>query len=187
MSMPEAIPDMNFKRIEDRTEAIEADAMKVPELWDDLQKDREAQKYFLNNFRKTFNVSLSLSLVGRTMRDYNRWKFSDIYFVHEYNGIHDQWKNKIMASAATRAVGYLTSCDPKAPTVSGYVEDAAGVPIYSGADSRLSMRFLETLYPEFSPKTEVTVNNQPVREIAEDDDGATAGDIYSQMVQRKSA
>lgn len=185
MNLPSAVPSINLSAIEKRTEDKEQAAMKTPELWAALEADRQTQEYFLNNFRKTFNISLSLALVSASFGDYRRWQTTDIHFVTLYNDIHDEWKSRIMASAATRAVGYLSKADPSNPTSSGFVEDAAGTPIYEGADSRLSLRFLETLHPEFSPKQDINLHDaREMREIEEGDTGADAGDIYADVIKR---
>jgi hypothetical protein len=184
--LPSMVNEGLLVGILEKTNALESTALTQPEKWQDLTDDRAMQESFLSHFRKTFNISLSLTLVGSVYKEFNRWKQTEIYFVEKYNGIHEEWKARIMSSAASRAVGYYTACDPKNPTVSGFLEDATGNPIVQGADSKLTMAFLAAAHPEsFNPRVDITANAPPpIRDINPEDDGATAADIYSQLVKK---
>ena len=187
LSLPSEVDQVSFSGIETRTQDIEEQALDDPAAWAVLTADRQTQEYFLNNFKKTFNISLSLSLVSKGWSDFSRWRSTDIHFVQQYNDIHKHWQSRVMASAASRAVGYTTKCDPKTPTVSGLLEDAQGSVIYQGADSKLTVAFLAASHPEqFGTKTDVTINTSPaIRDITPDDDGSTAADLYGQLMNNK--
>lgn len=186
MRLPSEVPDHSLTAIEERTEKLEAEALQDTTMWPALTADRLTQEYFLNNFRKTFNISLSLTLVNASWNDFQRWRSTEIHFVGQYNGIHKHWQARVMASAASRAVGYTTKCDPNHPTVSGLTEDAEGSVIYAGADSKLTMAFLAASHPEqFNPRTDINVNTPPPpRDITPDDDGSTAAEVYADLVKK---
>jgi len=173
-----------YPSIEAATDKLEVKAVESPEDWDSLTIDRAMQNEFLIHFASSFNITLSLARAGAKPHQLMRWRNTELCFVREYNDIHNEWKSKLITSAMTRAVGYLSPCDPRNPTTSGYREDAAGTPIYEGADSRLTLRMLEAHFPEtYSPTLAITNPAALLTiKIPDDASGADAADAYAQLV-----
>lgn len=187
IKVPTEVPALLLPGIQAATELLESNAIEDADHWRALSIDRDLQDVFLTHFSKNFNLSLSLTLAGAKPHQLMRWRSTEIEFTQRYNDIHSEWKAKLITSAMTRAVGYLSPCDKDHPTVSGYVEDAAGTPIVQGADSRLTLRMLEAHFPEtYSQKIDIGGSTDgALLEITDDMDAATAADAYAMIALGK--
>lgn len=143
-------------------EAIEAESVRLEEIatkkggkdWQEFSQDLQSQQRFIEHFRKTFSVRLSLKYVDLPHHRYNKWRATSISFVKDYNDIIESWADDIYTSAATRAKGHLLVDES---TESGYAEDAEGTPIWHGANDKLATMFLKAMYPEqFNDKIELS-------------------------------
>ncbi len=187
VSVPTEVPELMYPSIEAATDTLEEKAVSCPEDWASLTEDRAMQTEFLIHFSASFNITLSLARSGAKAHQLMRWRTTELSFVRQYNDIHSEWKSKLITSAMTRAVGYLSPCDPRNPTTSGYREDATGTPIYEGADSRLTLRMLEAHFPEVYSQ-QLTLNPGggaiPI-DIPADATGEEAADAYALVVGQR--
>jgi hypothetical protein len=185
VKVPTEVPELLYPSIEAATEQLEDKATQTPADWDALQIDRQMQSEFLQHFAASFNITLSLARSGAKAHQLMRWRTTELNFVRQYNDIHNEWKSRLITSAMTRAVGYLSPCDPRNPTTSGFREDAAGTPIYEGADSRLTLRMLEAHFPEtYSQNINLSnqTNTSGLSLIPDDATGEEAADAYALVV-----
>lgn len=152
MQLPRQIHPGGFKAIREKSEELEAKAIRLGgKHWDAYDQDRQKQNIFLEVFRKTFSVKNSIKACGVEYYTYKNWKANSIYFVETFNDIIDEWHEEIFTSAAQKARGYLIKDEA---TESGYGEDADGTPIYHGADSNIQRIFLKAMYPDqFAERT----------------------------------
>jgi len=181
IAIPTEVPTLLFPSIEAATEQLEGKALSCVDTWAQLAADRKMQEDFLASFSSTFNISISLARSGAKTHQLARWRSTELQFAKDFNDIHAEWKGRLITSAMTRAVGHLSKCDPQHPTKSGYREDAAGTPIYEGADSRLTLRLLEAHFPEVYSQ-QITLNQSPnvlLASIADDATGEEAADAYA--------
>ena len=185
IKVPTEVPELLLPSIEKATDALEEKALDSRSAWDILTLDREIQQTFLECFASSFNISLSLARSGAGQHQLMRWRNTELGFVRQYNDIHAMWKTKLISSAMTRAVGYLSPADPSNPTTSGYREDAAGTPIYEGADSRLTLRMFEAHFPEVYSQ-QINLNGggdaAALLVIPEDATGEDAADAYAMII-----
>jgi len=181
IAVPTEVPELLLPSIEEATNTLEEKAVATLEDWDNLTQDRYMQEEFLNAFRKSFNISLSLARSGAKQHQLMRWRNTELSFVRDYNNIHSEKKAELITSAMGRAIGYKSFCDPSHPTTSGYREDAAGNIIYEGADTRLTLRLLEAHFPDVYSQ-QIILNQSPnaaLASIADDATGEEAADAYA--------
>jgi len=146
MSLPRMIHENAYEHIKAESIRLEEYATKLGgQHWQDFSRDIQNQNDFLDTFRKTFSVKMSIKMADIEYRIYQKWRRTSIHFVQTFNGIIEEWHDDIYVSAATRAKGYLIAADD---TESGYQEDAEGNPIFHGADSKLTTMFIKAMYPE---------------------------------------
>lgn len=156
-SLPRMIHPLGFDTIEAETIRLEEIATKRGgEAWQTFSRDLQNQMAFMEHFRKTFSVRLSLKFLDLPYSCYAKWRRTSISFVKDYNDAIETWADDIYTSAATRAKGHLQADDS---TESGYVEDAEGTPIWHGANDKLSTMFLKAMYPEqFNDKIDMNMS-----------------------------
>jgi hypothetical protein len=184
IAVPTETPELMYPTIEAATNKLEDAAVQSPAEWDKLTIDRQMQNEFLTHFKTSFNITIALARSGAKQHQFMRWRNTELSFTKAYNGVHTAWKARLITSAMTRAVGYLTPCSPSNPTISGYREDAAGTPIFEGADTRLTIKMLESHFPEvYSPSLNVTTTAlHAITAIPDDATGEEAADAYARLV-----
>ncbi len=139
---------------------IEAEALKAEEratraggeAWQSFSTDIQKQELFLETFQKTFSIKHSLKAADVAQSAYSRWRSASIYFVKMFNEVIELWHDDIYTSAAVKARGWYKRDET---SDSGYVEDAEGMPIYFGADTKIMSMFLKVMHPEFKDKLEL--------------------------------
>lgn len=180
ISVPTAVPALLLPSIEEATVRLEEKAIRHQDDWSALTDDRQMQEDFLHTFSKCFNIRVSLLRAGAKNHQLMRWRNTELAFVKEYNIIHDHWTAELITSGMSRAIGHPTLCDPKRPTTSGLREDAMGKIIYEGADTRLTLRFLEAHFPEqYSQQVTINPGATVLPLIADDATGEEAADSYA--------
>lgn len=156
MSFPKLVPETTIQRIKNEEaehqqhlESIDYDP-RYNEL--EVMQTRQRKERWLELFGQCFSPQLACKQLGISQQTYRKWRQTDSWFCEQLNETITDWKDELLTSSLSRAVGYVRDDE------NGNIEtDAAGKIIRYGASDQLAKAFLQI--------DEKSTKNEPVQVI----------------------
>jgi hypothetical protein len=99
---------------------------------------RANQERFLSVFALCLSPRLACKQADVSLQTYQRWRSSDSWFAEQLNTVMDDWREELLSSAVTRAIGYT-----RADENGELVRDASGKVIYTDGSDSLARQLLQ--------------------------------------------
>ncbi|MEM6771662.1 MAG: hypothetical protein AAF597_13845 [Bacteroidota bacterium] len=114
---------------------------------------RANQERFLGVFSRCLSPKLACKQAEVSRKTYQSWRSTDVWFAERLNQIMEDWREELLSSAVTRAIGYTVEDDD-----GNLATDASGKVVYQGGSDQLARALLQLGNVDRKQGTTVQVN-----------------------------
>lgn len=137
MSFPKLVPQDRIDRLREEREKTVGGVSTDPYAAG-RQDDLEGQEAFLSVFSKCLSPQLACKQANISRATYNRWRSSSPDFCEQLNSVMNDWREELMSSAISRAIGYT-----RADEEGNLIRDASGKVVYAEGSDSLARQLLQ--------------------------------------------